>query len=69
MSPFTLKCPFCGTNDDWHERHKHSFECGSCEAIQHRCDASSPWEFVSPKTRRAVRRAEASVRDAFSGDE
>ncbi len=56
-------CPFCGTLDDWHEQHEHRDDCGACGAIRHRCDERSPWEYVSPKTLRSVRRAEAMVPD------
>lgn len=62
------KCPFCGTVDDWDHRHDDRMDCIACDAIRHRCGPSDhPWEYVSPKLRRIVARAETSVRDAFDG--
>jgi hypothetical protein len=65
MTPAAIKCPFCETVDDWHERHEHSFSCGSCDAIRHRFDERSDWEFVSPRKLRAGRAADSKVRDVF----
>lgn len=62
------RCPFCGTLDDWHKKHSDRMDCGGCDAIRLRPDASYPWQYVSPRTVRAARAAEASVRDVFEGD-
>lgn len=63
-----IACPFCGVVDDWHERHEHSYSCGSCDAIRHRFDERSEWEYVSPRKRKAIRAAENAVVDRAFDD-